>query len=159
MATFGERLRLLREEQKMAQKEIASLLGLTYSAIGKYETDSNKPSSDTIHKLADYFHVSSDYLLGRSNIRLSAEELIDQNKDMISDLPETARKEIIDFVGYIRNKYGDSKTEWITNSPKEKGGASHDVGRLSKVCDRERMRLLRQFPRLGNKQTRGWIIV
>jgi transcriptional regulator with XRE-family HTH domain len=111
MATFGERLRLLREEQKMAQKEIASLLGLTYSAIGKYETDSTKPSSDSINKLADYFHVTTDYLLGRSNIRLSAEEILAEHRDMIADLSETARKEIMDFVGYIRNKYGDSKTE------------------------------------------------
>lgn len=111
MATFGERLRLLREEHKMVQKEVASLIGVSYSSIGRYETDTRNPTPEAIHKLADYFHVTSDYLLGRSNIRLSAEEIIAEHKDMIADLPETARKEIIDFVGYIRNKYGDSNSE------------------------------------------------
>lgn len=108
MATLGERLRLLREERKMAQKEIASLLGLTYSAIGKYETDSNKPSSDTIHQLADFFQVSTDYLLGRSEIRFPADKIIAEHNEMIADLPEEARREILNFVSFVRQKYKGS---------------------------------------------------
>jgi transcriptional regulator with XRE-family HTH domain len=105
MATFGERLRLLREERKMAQKEIASLLGLTYSAIGKYETDLNKPLPDAINKLADFFQVSSDFLLGRSEIRQSADQLIKEHEDIFADLPEEAQKEILNFISYTREKY------------------------------------------------------
>lgn len=111
MATFGERLRLLREEHKMVQKEVASLIGVSYSTIGRYETDTRNPTPEAIHKLADYFHVTSDYLLDRSNIRLSAEEIINEHREMTADLPETARKEIMDFVGYIRKKYADSKPD------------------------------------------------
>ncbi len=105
MATLGERLRLLREERKMAQKEIASLLGITYSAIGKYESDSNKPSSNTIDRLADFFQVSTDYLLGRTDIRIPVDKIMAEHNEMIADLPEEARKEILDFVNFIRQKY------------------------------------------------------
>ncbi|NLW46976.1 MAG: helix-turn-helix transcriptional regulator [Firmicutes bacterium] len=53
---------------------------------------------DLIIQLADYFQVSIDYLLGRN-----AEDLVDENK--FSDLSESAKKEIADFVEFIRQKY------------------------------------------------------
>jgi transcriptional regulator with XRE-family HTH domain len=69
MSTFGQRLRLLRDEKKMVQKEIADLLDVSQSTIGKYEGDQRTPSPDTIIKLAVFFEVSTDYLLGHSEIR------------------------------------------------------------------------------------------
>ena len=110
MATFSERLRMLREERKMGQKEVASLLGLTYSSIGKYETDSRQPPLHSILRLAEFFQVSTDFLLGRSNIRLSAEEVINEHENMIADLPSEAKKEISTFVEFIREKYKSPKS-------------------------------------------------
>jgi len=69
MATFGDRLRFLREEKKMVQKEIGGLLGVSESTVGKYENNQRTPSPEAILKLADFFHVSTDYLLGRTDIR------------------------------------------------------------------------------------------
>jgi transcriptional regulator with XRE-family HTH domain len=102
MSTFGQRLRLLRDEKKMVQKEIADLLDVSQSTIGKYEGDQRTPSPDAIIKLAVFFEVSTDYLLGHSEIRnpLCPEYL---------GLPEEAIREIEDYKKYIKFKYGNEK--------------------------------------------------
>ncbi len=101
MNTFGQRLRLLREEKKMVQKEIADLLNVSQSTIGKYENDQRTPSPDAIIKLAVFFKVSTDYLLGHSDIRNPFEVTY-------PDLTEEAVKEIEAFKEYVRHKYNKS---------------------------------------------------
>lgn len=59
------RLRELRNATKKQQKEIAETLGLSTSAYSNYELGLREPSYDILQKLADYFGVSVDYLLGR----------------------------------------------------------------------------------------------
>ncbi len=59
-----ERLRLLREYHKLSQREIAKVLNMSQTGYSKYETGENDiPTSILIH-LAEYYHVSIDYLLG-----------------------------------------------------------------------------------------------
>jgi len=98
LSTFGQRLRLLREEKKMVQKEIADLLGVSQSTIGKYETDQRTPSPKAIIKLAVFFDVSTDFLLGHSDIR-------NPLKSHYSGLPKEAIKEIEEYRKYIEHKY------------------------------------------------------
>lgn len=69
MASFAERLKTLREEKKVTQRVIAAYLGLTDTAYGFYEQGKNYPNMDALVKLADYFGVSLDYLVGRSEKR------------------------------------------------------------------------------------------
>lgn len=69
MSTFGERLRDLREEKGISQKDLAEFLSLANSTVSQYEADKRDPDSSTLKKLADYFAVTLDYLLGRSDIR------------------------------------------------------------------------------------------
>jgi len=64
---FGQRLRKLREQKKITQKELSKLLQVSESAIGMYERGDREPNFETIDKIADYFNVQIDYLLGRSN--------------------------------------------------------------------------------------------
>lgn len=66
MASFAERLKALREEKKVTQRVVAAYLGLTDTAYGFYEQGKNYPNMDILIKLADYFEVSLDYLVGRS---------------------------------------------------------------------------------------------
>lgn len=66
---FGERLRELRTDRNIRQEEIAQHLGITRQAYGKYESDERQPSYNILVKIADYFNVSLDYLLGRTNIK------------------------------------------------------------------------------------------
>jgi len=60
---------MLREEKKLKQKELAKILGLSDRAVGNYEADNRFPSQDILFKIADFFDVSIDYLLGRSDKR------------------------------------------------------------------------------------------
>ncbi len=69
MSSFGERLRELREEKGITQMELARFLSLANSTVSQYEADKREPDSSTLQKLADYFAVTLDYLLGRSDIR------------------------------------------------------------------------------------------
>lgn len=63
---FGERLRLLRKQRGLTQEQLALILGLERSSIGKYEGKSKTiPSDDVKQKIAEYFNVSMDYLFGR----------------------------------------------------------------------------------------------
>lgn len=58
-------LKQLREERGLYQKDIASAIGVDRTTYVKYERGSSEPDFKTIGKLADYFDVSIDYLLGR----------------------------------------------------------------------------------------------
>lgn len=64
---FGVKLKKLRTERNLTQLQMAEILETSKSNISKYEAGSVEPSLDTIEKLANYFCVSSDYLLGLSN--------------------------------------------------------------------------------------------
>ena len=67
MEIMAKRLNELRKEKGLAQKDVAEYLGITKSAYGFYEQNRREPSPETIKKLADYFEVSADYLLGRTD--------------------------------------------------------------------------------------------
>ena len=62
---LAENLRALRLAYKVSQKELAASIGLDYKRYNHYETGRSEPDTETLCVLADYFHVSVDYLLGR----------------------------------------------------------------------------------------------
>lgn len=67
MSVFQTRLRQLRERQRKKQYVVSELCGLNRSAIRRYERGEIKPSMEALVAIADYFDVSVDYLLGRTN--------------------------------------------------------------------------------------------
>ena len=73
------RLKELRLEKNKLQSDIAKILGVSDRAVGNYETGKRDMSPDTILKLAEYFNVSTDYLLGRTDIRNNVNN-IDNNE-------------------------------------------------------------------------------
>lgn len=68
---FPSRLREVMKERGLTQQDIADVLGKTRQAVGYYMDGSSSPDLDTIVKLAVFFGVSTDYLLGVTNIRTS----------------------------------------------------------------------------------------
>ena len=66
---FGERLRQLRRERKVGQKELAEYLGISIRGYQFYESEDNEPNIKTLLALADFYGVTTDYLLGRSDRR------------------------------------------------------------------------------------------
>lgn len=69
MSTLGERLREARIYKNLTQDEVASRLGVTRSVIARYESNTNDPPSENLKKLAEIYEVSTDWLLGRTNVR------------------------------------------------------------------------------------------
>ncbi len=64
---FPERLRKLRKRDKLSQFKLGQIVGLKTSSISSYERGERNPETETLSKLADYFKVTTDYLLGRTN--------------------------------------------------------------------------------------------
>ena len=62
--TFGEKLRLLREEQELNQTELGKVLNMTQRKISYLERDRYEPSLQDIKAICTYFRVSADYLMG-----------------------------------------------------------------------------------------------
>ena len=67
MKKFAQRLRELREYQDMTQTDVAACLNFSAAAIGNYERGAREPGIEELILLADFFHVSLDYLTGRSD--------------------------------------------------------------------------------------------
>lgn len=65
--TFSERLVELRKSRGLTQKQLAADLQLSELAIQHYEAQRRKPAFDVLLSVADYFDVSLDYLVGRSD--------------------------------------------------------------------------------------------
>lgn len=79
---MGNRIAELRSNAHMSQFQLAKVLGIGTSTLGMYETNKRKPSPKVLKHIADYFNVSTDYLLGRSNNEkekkgLSLDEAVD----------------------------------------------------------------------------------
>lgn len=64
---FPTRLRRLRERRRINRKALGECCGLSKNMIGKYERGEKEPSIRALIEIADYFEVSTDYLLGRQN--------------------------------------------------------------------------------------------
>jgi len=62
-------LRRLRKERDLTQKDIAEIFKMSESAISMYERNQREPSFEQVKEFADYFHVSVDWLMGRSESR------------------------------------------------------------------------------------------
>ena len=63
------RLRDLREDSDRSQTDLAKLLGMSQTGYSKYETGENDVPVAVLEKLADIYHTSVDYLLGRTDVK------------------------------------------------------------------------------------------
>lgn len=79
---FGDRLKLLRKNCNYTQKELGEKLNVSGRVIGYYESNERFPDKETLTRLADFFEVSVDYLLGRTDIKNNVKDYkIDTNKN------------------------------------------------------------------------------
>lgn len=117
---FHLRLKQLRQKKKLTQGELANILGLKPTTISNYESNRNEPSFDKLIALADYFDVSSDYLLGISDAYIPISgEVLDRDIINLFNLyqqlsPENAKslKSYADFLySKQEEKYNDRTTE------------------------------------------------
>jgi transcriptional regulator with XRE-family HTH domain len=69
---FANRLRSLREAKALSQEELARQLNMGRTTVAMYETGKREPDFETLRRLTDFFGVSTDYLLGRTDDRSSS---------------------------------------------------------------------------------------
>lgn len=97
---ISKRIKELRTEKNLTQKELANLLSLTPKMISFYELGQRTPPSDIILKLAEIFNVSTDYLLGRESDeydKLSNDNLPELNKKDERDIAKELEKMMSDL--------------------------------------------------------------
>lgn len=73
---LGEILQELRNDKNLTQADLAKIVGVSTSSIGSYETQLVDPPLPMLIKLADYFNVTLDYLVGRTRTQFSWDELL-----------------------------------------------------------------------------------
>ncbi len=73
--TLGKRMRSLRDKKDLKQNKVAEMLDITPFQLSRYESGKTKPDPEMIASIANYYDVSTDYLLGRSDEpRMTADE-------------------------------------------------------------------------------------
>lgn len=97
---FPERIKYLRQTQGLNQVQLADKLGTTKQSISNWENDNIVPSVDMLEKIADFFRVSTDYLLGREKKPVTGVRLID-----VTGLTSTQISHIMALIDDLRNKY------------------------------------------------------
>ena len=88
MSSFGNRLKALRENHNLSQKEFANILNIANSTLSQYESDKRVPSDEVKLQIAKYFNVTTDYLLGNET---KNKEQNSQNKDE-KDIAKSMKK-------------------------------------------------------------------
>lgn len=79
-----ERLKNLRASKNMSQNKLAQILGVQPMAVSRYERGLREPDMETLQKLADYFDVSVDYLMGRTDIKKTP--LVEAKGDKVDEI-------------------------------------------------------------------------
>jgi len=93
MKTCGQRISELRESQKLTQGELSSRLEITRASLSHYETGRRVPDYETLKKIADFFRVSVDYLIGRTE---DPEPAINENVKIFEESLELSDEKILE---------------------------------------------------------------
>lgn len=102
--TFGERLRFLREEKGVTQKDLGNIIGVSARMVSFYESGAHFPRDEhALIRLAAYFEVSTDYLLGCSDLRIEAP--LKALCIGFKSLPPSAQHNLLDFMDYLVVRY------------------------------------------------------
>lgn len=105
MDNFYKRLKNIRNQHNLSQKKLAEELGYARTTISNYEQNIRIPSLQTITEIADYFNVSVDYLLGRTKIKNTFQDLILNKMQVPVLLIDSESYKIIDFNEKALNYY------------------------------------------------------
>lgn len=110
MVSFGERLKELRKKHNITQGKLAKILNVKNTTISNYEAGRSYPDFDTLTKIADYFGVSVDYLIGRIDTEYPIIEKVDVvEEDKEYGIPDTE-------IEKLRDSFQKALIEFIQNS-------------------------------------------
>jgi transcriptional regulator with XRE-family HTH domain len=115
IATFGSRLQALRNKIGLTQEEFAKKFQISKSAVGMYERDEREPSFELVKRFADFFGVTTDYLLGRTDdpngrsIPEAGERITREERkllDTVRKLPPDKREQVSQFADFLKSQEG-----------------------------------------------------
>lgn len=109
MPSFSSRLRELRTEIGLTQKEFAQAMNISRSCAASYEHGKREPSLELLSKIADFFDVDSDYILGKSDVRQKKESGQKPELDggearlrqLMDSLPAEKQQQILDYARFL----------------------------------------------------------
>lgn len=112
---IADRIKELRNLKRISQNELAKHLQVSQQTIGAWEVGRTEPSIEFTNKMADYFDVSADYLLGRTNVRKPQREndnqdpidkMLDEVMSYDGEKPTENDREILRGIieAYLKNK-------------------------------------------------------
>ncbi|MBS2764023.1 helix-turn-helix domain-containing protein [Bacillus licheniformis] len=119
---LGKRITSLRKQSGLTQEELAKKLNITRSALSQYELGTREPNYDLLIKIADFFEVSTDYLLRGTDPKVQDKIFEDEAKRILND-PKTF---IAARDGEITQEILDAALEIITEQLKEGGKKKSD---------------------------------
>ena len=104
MSKFSDTLKLLRRANQLSQQDLATKLEISKSAVSMYEQGRREPDFVVLEKIADYFDVNTDYLLGReSNGQCPPPITIAAHLDT-SDLTKAELRDVEDYIEFVRSR-------------------------------------------------------
>lgn len=117
MKTYGHRIAKLREQRKLTQEELSKQLSISRASLSHYEKNRRVPDYETLNKIADFFNVTVDYLIGRTDdptppenehiklfeesLELSDEKILERFS-LLVDGRELTPEEAKRFIAFIR---------------------------------------------------------
>ncbi|WAW14772.1 helix-turn-helix domain-containing protein [Peptostreptococcus equinus] len=99
---IGDIIRKLREESSISQLDFSKKININNSVVSRIELNERAVRDDELIKIADFFNVSTDYLLGRTNVRNTVDTFAAHTD---SDMSEEAKAELENFKEYLKIKY------------------------------------------------------
>lgn len=107
---LGERIASLRKKRNLSQYDLAERLGFSRGQLANYEQGSRQPDYDTLIILADFFEVSTDYLLKGEDFRTKAEKLLDDSETQIAARDgEMTREKALEGLAWLLEEEKDRK--------------------------------------------------
>jgi transcriptional regulator with XRE-family HTH domain len=100
--TFGNRLKDLREQRNLTQLEVSKHVDCSSKVLSNYELDKREPDFQTLVRISDYFGVTTDYLLGRTDVSISYKDIsLDSKSESLltlnQKLPEELQYDVIRY--------------------------------------------------------------
>lgn len=142
---IGNKLKELRKKCGLTQKVFAELFGVSGGTVAMWETNRRQPDYDTLCKIADYFHVTTDYLLNRENSRdfnLEGYELLSKaNKEKVEiyvhDLIE------LECYHYLKQMIQEGEAEIAVSAAEPR--LEYEIGLEHRISNLEQYQKIKQI--------------
>lgn len=106
---IGRKIKKLRELKGTTQEDLAKFLGVAPQTVYKYEKNINEPDLKTTSKIAEYFNVTTDYLLGRTDIPNELHQAASSDIDLakLAEMDPNKKKAITENINNMINMFYD----------------------------------------------------